>query len=126
MDIYREQLLEHYRHPHGWGLKKRADTQATGYNPLCGDAVTVQLDLEGNNIKVMRFEGHGCVISHAAASLLNMHLGGKTVEQVLAMGQKDIETLLGISLPPARVKCGLLTLETIQLACRQALDKLVQ
>lgn len=118
MDLYREQLLDHYRHPRNWGLKPQAHLQERGYNPLCGDEVTIQLEVKHGAVAAMYFEGHGCVISLASASLLSEHLVGQPVEDVKKMAAADIQALLGVTLQPTRLKCGLLALETL----KQALD----
>lgn len=122
MDLYREQLLDHYRHPRGAGLKEHGGITATGYNPLCGDRITVQIEIPGEKIKAMRFEGHGCVISQAAASLLSEYIVNKTMSQAQNLALVDVEELLGTALPPARITCGLLALETLQLALHNAHD----
>src|SRR5687768_13088755 len=114
MDIYREQLLDHYHHPRGWGLQDSADIEHRGVNPMCGDEVTIQLTLEGNTVQHLHFEAQGCVISVAAASLLHEWIAGKPREAILNFSLQTIEELLGTTLPPARVKCGLLALETVQ------------
>jgi nitrogen fixation NifU-like protein len=118
-DLYREQLLDHYRNPHGWGLKEGSTVQQVGYNPLCGDRVTVQVDTDGASIQAMRFEGQGCVISQAAASLLSEHVVEKDIAEVQKIGLEDIQNLLGVELPPVRIKCGLLALESLQLALKR-------
>lgn len=115
MDLYRQQLLDHYHRPRGWGLKAGIKPTQAGYNPLCGDQVTVQVELVDDQVSAMRFEGHGCVISLAAASLLSEHVMNKKASAVRHLGLNDMKQLLGIALPPARVKCGLLALETLQL-----------
>lgn len=113
MDLYREHILDHYRHPRHWGLKSGATSQATCYNPLCGDEVTVQLNLKAGRLKEMVFVGRGCAISMAAASLLSEFIPGRRVEDVQVLGRIDIEALLGVVLPPARMRCGLLVLEAV-------------
>ena len=114
MDLYREQLLDHYRSPRNFGLAERFDRQERGHNPLCGDDLTVQLDVDKGMVTAMRFTGHGCAISIAAASLLSEVVVGKTVEEVSQLQRGDVETLLGTTLPPVRLKCGLLALKAVQ------------
>lgn len=116
MDLYREQILDHYRRPRHWGLTEGASTQATGHNPLCGDAVTVQVDIEGEHVQAMRFVGHGCAVCLASASLVSEYVPQQSVASVAALGLFEIQALLGTQLPPARIKCGLLALETAQTA----------
>jgi nitrogen fixation protein NifU and related proteins len=114
MDMYREQLLDHYHHPRGWGLRAESTVQQHLVNASCGDAVTVQVDVADNHITAMRFEGHGCVISRAAASLLTEYLQNKTVTECLACGWSEVQTLLGTDIQPTRIKCALLSLEAVQ------------
>lgn len=116
MDLYREELLDHYHHPRGWGLVEHAGVIITRHNPLCGDSVTVQAVLSGTTIEAMHFEGHGCVISRAAASRLAETVPGVAHAVVASWGIADIEQLLGLPLPPARVACGLLALQALQAA----------
>ena len=122
MDIYREQILDHYRHPHNWGLQEGSDVQERGYNSLCGDEVTVQLSLNQDSVQSMRFEGKGCAVSMAAASLLSDYVTGKSVEEVRQIDAEQIQTLLGTQLPPVRLKCGLLALKAVQLGLEQLYD----
>lgn len=116
--LYREQLLEHYRQPRNHGKLLAYDAQATGHNSLCGDTIHVQLQLKNGELTKMCFTGQGCAISIAAASLLSEQITGQLVEVVGRLGLSDIETLLGVRLPPVRIKCGLLALEAVQVALR--------
>jgi nitrogen fixation protein NifU and related proteins len=118
MDLYREQLLDHYRQPHNRGLLEQAEYQAQGRNPLCGDEITVQLVLKDKRIVTIRHEGHGCVISQAAASLLSDFLVSKSTTESKQVTLKNVESLLGTTLPPSRISCGMLALETIQQALK--------
>lgn len=118
MDLYREQLLDHYRSPRHRGLKEKASVQASSFNSLCGDRVTVQLDIEDDLIIAMRFEGQGCAISTATASLLSEYVVNRPVSDIKQLGAAVIQTLLGGTLSPVRLKCALLPLKTLQ----QALD----
>lgn len=116
MDLYREQILEHYRHPLNWGLVQRADIERHGYNPLCGDEVTIQLQINNGMITEVRFEGKGCAVSVAAASLLSEMIQKKSIATIQRLGVVDINLMLGLNLPPARISCGLLALKTVQAA----------
>lgn len=118
MDMYREHLLDHYRRPRGWGLKPGATAERREFNPLCGDEVTAQLFLAGDTIEEARFEGHGCVICLAAASLLSEDLVNASVERLLNLGTADMNRLLGITVPPRRVSCARLALTALQAAAR--------
>lgn len=115
MDLYREQLLDHYKAPRNWGLVDQFDKQEKGVNPLCGDQLTIQLVLKDTCVASMHFTGHGCAISIAAASLLSEAVVGTATADVLTMNAATMQELLGVQLPPARLKCGLLALKTVHL-----------
>ena len=119
MDLYREQLLELYHHPQHWGLKDGDFLQQRGYNPICGDDITVQLLVEGSAVKSMQFEGNSCVISRAAASLLSEKIVDAPVDEIIQWQVSDIEALLGISIPAARMQCALLALKTVHLILKK-------
>lgn len=118
MDMYREHLLDHYHNPRGKGLVEDFDVQAEEYNQTCGDRVIVQLQIQDGVVLAMHFDGHGCAISQAAASLLTESLVGKNMSEVEALGLKDIEVLLGTSLTPMRVRCALLPLSAAKNALK--------
>ncbi len=112
-DLYRDYILEHYRRPHNFGVLDGATTSQEGANPLCGDRITMQLRVRGGVIDGVGFTGRGCAISQASASLLTDEIKGKPVDTVNAMAASDLIDLLGIEISPARMKCALLSLETL-------------
>lgn len=114
-DLYREQILDHYRHPRNYGPLDGADISHEDLNPLCGDQVRfeVRLDDRGRVAKAA-FTGRGCAISQAAASMLTEAVQGKTLEEIKAMDKESVLELLGISLSPVRLKCALLPLKVLQ------------
>ncbi len=114
-DLYRDEILEHYREPHNFGTLDAPDAVHEGHNPLCGDRITMMLrvDAEGN-VSDVAFSGRGCAISQASASLLTDEVKGRPVADVEAMTNQDILELLGIEISPARLKCALLSLDTMQ------------
>lgn len=116
MDLYREQLLDHYHHPRGWGLVEQADIEQEAYSESCGDRLKVQAVMDGEKVKEFHFTGHGCAISMAASSLLSEYLPGKTIEEVKSLTLADIEKLIGTKLLPTRVKCAMLGLSALQTA----------
>lgn len=116
--MYRENILDHYRHPHNQGLKADSSVQEVGYNPTCGDAVTVQLDIKDSCVTAMRHDGHGCAISVAAASMLSEAIKNKPVGEIMQTDLAEIQELLGTPLQAGRVKCGMLALCTVQQALR--------
>ena len=123
-DLYRDEILEHYRQPHNFGTLDAPDAVYEGHNPLCGDRITMMLhvDAEGNVAEVA-FSGRGCAISQASASLLTDEVKGRPVAEVEAMKNQDILDLLGIEISPARLKCALLSLDTMQHALGARHDK---
>ena len=112
-DLYRDYILEHYRRPHNFGQLDGATASQEGANPLCGDRITMQLRVRGGVIDGVAFTGRGCAISQASASLLTDEVKGKDVEKANAMTPGDVLELLGIEISPARMKCALLSLETM-------------
>jgi nitrogen fixation NifU-like protein len=115
-DLYRDYILEHYRRPHNFGQLDGATASQEGANPLCGDRITMQLRVRGGVIDGVAFTGRGCAISQASASLLTDEIKGKDVEKANAMTSGDVLELLGIEISPARMKCALLSLETMHSA----------
>jgi nitrogen fixation NifU-like protein len=113
-DLYRDYILEHYRRPHNFGQLDGATTSQEGANPLCGDRITLQLRVRGDVIDGVAFTGRGCAISQASASLLTDEIKGKSVDTAQGMEPRDVLDLLGIEISPARMKCALLSLETLQ------------
>jgi nitrogen fixation NifU-like protein len=121
-DLYREQLLDHYHNPANFGVLDPADVDIEMDNPTCGDAIhlTARLDPDGLIVEVM-FEGQGCVVSMAAASMLTEALVGKTPDEVSRMGLGEIEEMMGgVKLSMGRVKCALLSLAAMQQGLREA------
>ena len=113
-DLYRDYILEHYRRPHNFGPIEGATASHEGANPLCGDRITLQLRVLGGNVDGVGFTGRGCAISQASASLLTDEIKGKPLEHAAGVGPQDVLDLLGIEISPARMKCAMLSLETLQ------------
>ena len=114
-DLYRDEILEHYREPHNFGTLDAPDASYEGHNPLCGDRITMMLIVDdAGAVADVAFSGRGCAISQASASLLTDEIKGLPVADVEAMTNQDILDLLGIEISPARLKCALLSLETLQ------------
>jgi len=113
-DLYRDYILEHYRRPHNFGVIDDANAQHEGSNPLCGDRITMQLRLSGGKIAAVGFTGRGCAISQASASLLTDEIKGKSVDDAEKLTSDNVLELLGIEVSPARLKCALLSLDTMQ------------
>ena len=114
-DLYREQILDHYRHPRNYGTLEDADISHEDHNPLCGDQVRFEVRLdEGGRVVQAAFTGRGCAISQATASMLTEAVQGKTLDEIKAMDQQTVLGLLGIALSPVRLKCALLPLKVLQ------------
>ena len=113
MDFYREYILEHYRNPRNYGTLEHPNAHAEDSNPLCGDQLAIDLLVEDNLVKEVRFKGRGCAISQASASMLSELIEGHTVDEVIKLGKDDVLDALGISISPARTKCAFLSLRVL-------------
>lgn len=116
MDIYREIILDHYKHPRNFGHLDEYDVKIDDQNVACGDAISMELRIDQDRVVDIRFSGQGCVISQASASLLTEHVMGWGISDIMRLTKDDIIALLGIDLTPSRVKCAMLPLEVLQKA----------
>jgi nitrogen fixation NifU-like protein len=111
-DLYREQILDHYKRPRNFGRPDDFDLEFEDTNPFCGDEQHVWLVLDGDGrVEAARFEGKGCAISTAATSMLTQELEGMTREEVLHLPKDFVLDLLGIDISATRMKCALLGLK---------------
>jgi len=108
-DMYQEVILQHYRNPRNFGPLPTADRIGEESNPLCGDHITFRLKLDSASHKIseVRFEGDGCAISMASASMLTEKVSGLTLDEAGKLTRDDVIQQLGIPLSPVRVKCAL-------------------
>ena len=133
-DLYRDVILDHYRRPRNQGLLPNPDLKSEGFNPFCGDQVILTMTLDGaGRIGEVGFEGEGCSISQASASMLSVHLAGRTLDEAellvrvfkgVMQGEEldpeqeerlgEIAALQGVREFPIRVKCALLGWTTLQ------------
>lgn len=119
-DLYREYILEHYRNPQNYGTLATPTFEAEGQNPLCGDELHVQVEVDDKEcIKSVRFTGQGCAISQASMSILSDEIIGKSLSEVASMNRESIVEMLGIDLTPVRLKCALLGLVVVKMGMHE-------
>lgn len=126
MDVYAEEILDHYRHPRGKALLSAPTVAHEEVNLSCGDALMLHLQIAEEKISALGWDGSGCAISQAAMSMLGETLVGKTVEKAAALSPTDVYDLLGVPIGPRRVKCALLSLHTLNNAMRKIRNLEVQ
>ena len=115
-DIYREIILDHYRNPRNKGKLSNADVSIHDSNPLCGDEIDIHLKIEEEKVKDIKFEGRGCAISQASASMLTEMIMDKPLTTVKDLTKEDVLENIGLmNLGPARIKCALLSLKVLKL-----------
>ena len=113
-EMYRENILDHYRHPRHHGTIENPDVSYEDGNPLCGDRLRMDFKLEDGRIADVAFSGHGCSISQASASMLCEKIAGQSLEEAKKLSKDDVLEMLGIELGPVRLKCALLALKTMK------------
>ncbi|MBI3281191.1 MAG: SUF system NifU family Fe-S cluster assembly protein [Acidobacteria bacterium] len=114
MNIYQEDILDHYENPSNYGSLENPDISYEEDNPLCGDKIRMELKVEDGIITDIRFSGYGCTISRASASMLTERIKGQRLDDVKKMSKDDILEMLGIPLGPVRLKCALLSLKVLK------------
>jgi len=112
-ELYRENILDHYKNPRNKGKIAGALIQKE-LNPLCGDEITIYLIIEDDKIKKIKFEGHGCAVSQAAISMLTEKVQEMPIEEAKKLTAEEIIEMLGIPISHTRMKCALLSLKTLQ------------
>jgi nitrogen fixation NifU-like protein len=129
-DLYREVIIEHYKHPSYRGHLDPHDVQFADNNPLCGDHIEITLRTDDRgHVADARFDGRGCAISQASADLLMESIIGKPIEEIKQLNRQDILDMLGIDLGPVRLKCALLSLKVLKAGVYglgEASDELVE
>jgi len=121
LNLYREEIIDHYKNPRNKGSLKNPDITVSENNITCGDEVTISIKLQDtknkmqmNKIEFIAFTGEGCAISIASASMLTEKLEGKSLEEVKNVSDKDILDMLKIDISPGRLKCAMLPLEALR------------
>ena len=117
--VYSDVLLDHFRNPRNVGSLPAPDISYETFNPLCGDRIRIEIELNGNEIRAARFQGDGCAISLAAASLLTEMIGGSDISDVELFSSEQLLSSLECKIQPARVKCALLPLEALRSGVRR-------
>lgn len=123
MDIYREIILDHYKHPRNFGHLDKPDVKVEEGNVTCGDRISIEIHFANHNERItindIRFSAEGCAISQASASMLTGKVIGMKTEDVMKLRTDDILEMLGTTLTPSRIKCAMLSLEVLQKAIIQ-------
>ena len=114
MDLYREEILEHWRSPQNFGVLTDADFVIDQINPLCGDQVTFYFKIKKGKIGEVSFTGKGCAISIASASILSEAILNKPVSSLSKITGRDVLKMIGGAVTPARLKCAFLSLEAVK------------
>ncbi|GAB6879640.1 iron-sulfur cluster assembly scaffold protein [Halorubrum gandharaense] len=115
-DMYRQQILDHYKNPRNYGELEDPDFTHVGENPSCGDTIRVDVELadDDETIERVAFTGDGCAISMASASMLSERLQGMTLDELDELDTDDITEMLGVDISPMRVKCAVLGRQVTQ------------
>jgi nitrogen fixation NifU-like protein len=146
--LYQEVIIDHQQHPRNFGVLEQATNRSEGFNPLCGDRISLYVDMEGDRIREVTFQGTGCAISTASASLMTEAIGGRTREETRAIWEQfralvtgqagrstddvddsprvaKLHVLAGVREFPVRVKCATLPWHTLLAALDESRDEVV-
>ncbi len=123
LDLYGENILEHFKNPVNKGVVKNADITAREVNPLCGDEVEVAIKVNGSHISEAKFNGVGCAISQASADILLDQSKGKSLQEIATFDKEKFLKSLGIELSALRLKCALLAFKALKIAALQLISK---
>ena len=119
-NMYMENILDHSKHPHNAGRLENASRRGRELNPSCGDVIELFLSFDAcDRVRDVKFEGKGCAVSMASASMLTDRIKGRPLAEVLAISERDILEMLGIDVGPMRMKCAMLSLRTLKSALNE-------
>jgi nitrogen fixation NifU-like protein len=121
--FYREYILDHYKNPRNYGRLEHADITHEEDNPLCGDVVGMDFQINNGMIEDIKFHGRGCAISQASASLLTERIKGLSLDDAKKINKDDVLGELGIDISPARIKCALLPLKVLKVGAYGLADE---
>ena len=113
-NVYRDEILEHFRHPQNFGTLHAFDKSSKQHNPLCGDEIEMYIKFHGDHIYEVRFTGKGCAISISSASILTEYVKEKEKKHVSKLTDEEMLTLLGVEVSHGRKKCALLGLYVLR------------
>jgi nitrogen fixation NifU-like protein len=126
MDIYAENILDHFRHPRHFAPLLHSSMNHEEWNHACGDSLHLWLLLKDGKIAEVGWTGTGCAISQASMSILSEEMPGMSEEKILSLTKEDIYTMLGVPIGPRRFKCALMSLHTVKNAILKVQGKPVQ
>ncbi len=115
-DFYRDFILDHYRNPRNFGHLDEPDASAEDLNPLCGDQIRMEFDVDDGVVREVRFSGKGCAISQASASMLTETIKGMRLEEIAKLSKDVVLENVGIGISPTRLKCATLGLRVAKSA----------
>jgi nitrogen fixation NifU-like protein len=115
-DFYRDFILDHYRNPRNYGHLDHPEASAEDLNPLCGDTIRMEFDVDGDVVRDVRFSGKGCAISQASASMLTETIKGMRLEEIAKLSKDVVLENVGIGISPTRMKCATLGLRVAKSA----------
>ncbi len=113
-DLYMEDIISNYEHPHNRGSISNASAEFHGHNPVCGDDIRIYVTIKDGRVEDAKFDGDGCSISIASASMLTDYIKGKTLDEIERMDVDTVRKLLNIDPGPVRLKCATLSLKTLK------------
>ena len=113
LDIYAEEIISHYEHPHNKGRLDKYNAKFHDENPVCGDDITVYIEIENDRIEQISFEGQGCAISQATASMLTDFARGLDISKAKKIDYEKIKEILGLDPGPARMSCAVLSAKAL-------------